>query len=109
MTMTKRQVITLRLAQWLGLKEDSYLTAIDMHPVYKMHSGEFNPFADGFFGRAQFAECVIKADLEFGSLNRYLAKTTEPVSCPLTPDVWVAIKLEAIYYATGGQKEWKDE
>lgn len=99
MKMTKQQAICLRLAQWLGLND--VCSGISSFPNYLHYNGvmdvriPFNPFESTWEGRAQFAECVIKAAIDG------LAIKMRPAG--ETPDEYVANRCEAIFFAIGGE------
>lgn len=115
--MTKQQAICLKLAHWLGdgfpepRNGTVYLDEDD--------ESEFNPFSDTTEGRAQFAECVIKAELGllptgfnphrplavgYKHPASYFARNIELAE--ESPQALVAAHLETIFYAIGG--EWSE-
>ena len=116
--MTKQQAISLKLAQWLGY--EAKLVSDDGTFAYIWISGtkskEFNPFAPTTEGRAQFAECVIKAtqsgfDVHMMNIaSRCYSKETmhgyRYHTQDTSPDAVVTATLEAIYYAIGGTDTW---
>lgn len=123
MKPTKQQAICLKLAQWLGLqsieirgygsgKKDIYYSRGDKLIV-------FDPFTSTIDGRAQFAECVIKA-LSAGLL--YVSRQSDQavgywynsrvfwIYCDNTaPKSIAAATLEAIFYAIGGTADWEEK
>lgn len=118
MKMTKQQAISLKLAQWLVGPDGIPPILDERHGVYLKSwvrsSRKFDPFANSTEGRAQFAECVIKASRYFDSLamDRHGSfvwrsearriKTLGKICHAGTPEGIVAATLEAIYYAIDG-------
>ena len=113
--MKKHQAISLKLAQWLGrgsvhLSHDNSRVLFFQNEGDKMFIGEFNPITNSTEGRAQFAECVIKAGLEKdigADLLRNAVRSgwdekLHRVNHDNTPEGITAATLEAIYYAIGG-------
>jgi len=121
--MTKHQTISLKLAQWLGhcnpkLVGESVCYE-EVHPQFSLPL-EFNPFAPTTEGRAQFAECVIKAELGEDEVHviinfssgyvHWLRRDDGWIDMPFdrTPESFTAATLEAIYYAIGGTADaWR--
>lgn len=111
MKLTKQQIISLKLAQWLGCFQP-YATEFGV--AYEVEHGGielFNPFANTTEGRAQFAECVIKAaqlghiDMDsFGTDYWHKPTLGERATAEhdSTSDGVVTATLEAIFYAIGG-------
>ena len=98
--LTKQQAISLKLAQWLG-RAEAIKARNDIRYAMTFAAGEFNPFADTTEGRAQFAECVIKADRDGIMCLSYIGEAR------LRGANLVEARLEAIYYAIGGTVEAK--
>jgi len=111
MKMTKQQAISLKLAQWLGRHKPFLFDGKVVYGPDEMNlfsAPEFNPFANSTEGRAQFAECVIKAGLNGAfCISRFMAEChiDDVISVnehDSTDGGVVATALEAIYYAIGG-------
>lgn len=116
--MTKQQAISLKLAQWLGKEDVSFVRdrtffTLEYECVHIPVRKEFNPFANSIEGRAQFAECLLRAWSSGLHVDKYsdfvrswshglldIFKTRHDNS----PEGIIAATLEAIYYAIGGEK-----
>lgn len=123
MKPTKQQSICLKLAQWLGLKDarrsehgEGGIEYLHNHHGSEFYL-EFDPFHTAMEGRAQFAECFLKAWSSRMHLDRYsdcirvwLTPWGEiiKVAHDGTPSGIAAAILEAIFYAIGGTAgEWE--
>jgi hypothetical protein len=122
-TVTKQQAISLKLAQWLVLEEAriSGDTVLFWSPGRAYGDGwvKFDPFAPTTEGRAQFAECVIKAPQHFSlRFDSDAMQVSVWIECSVQKRWrWIHVNhsvgdaelqratLEAIYYAIGGVGE----
>lgn len=106
--MTKQQAISLHLAKWLDKPSANLFSVLTMkgakYSVWFSSADvweEFTPFAATTEGRAQFAECVIKADV--------CGIDTSVYGPPGEAAGYVNKRLEIIYEATGGQPgQWEE-
>jgi len=117
--MTKHQTISLKLAQWMG-KEDPRLheSGEFVNIGHGWHTAEFNPFSDSTEGRAQFAECLLKAwsegihvdkynDCIRSWANNHVMSDISHVKHGGSQESIAAATLEAIYLAIGGERNWE--
>jgi hypothetical protein len=110
--MDKQQTICLKLAQWIGFNPPGAYAEQDDVFGYR-GATEFNPFANTTEGRAQFAECVVKAAWEFHNLEVYdkgvEARNGQGGKCFRVGMGGIGVAaatLEAIYYAIDGTDTW---
>ena len=119
--MNKQQTINLKLAHWLGfsfplLGQDNNGKLCIVYPKHRNSWVEFNPFSATQEGRAQFAECWIRAAQEnflpfaTNAMADCLAvHETDNIKHDNSAEGITATMLEAIYYAIGGTDTWSTE